>query len=260
MNKPAVEIRDLMAGYGGKPVLWGINADIPAQQLTCIIGPNGAGKSTLLKALLDLVDHQARTIKILGKTLEEVRHKISYVPQRESVDWDFPATAYDVVLMGRYAKLGLFARPNKADKHLAMEALEKVGMHNYADRQIRQLSGGQQQRVFLARSLAQQAELYFLDEPFAGVDAATEKTILELLQQMTKEGKTIIAVHHDLNSAGAYFNHALLLNMRLVAQGPIDEVLSQENLQATYGAKLTVLSEVSDTVRKMPVKAKPFKH
>jgi manganese/zinc/iron transport system ATP- binding protein len=259
MNKPAVEIRDLMAGYAGKPVLWGINADIPSRQLTCIIGPNGAGKSTLLKAILNLVDHQARILKILGKSLEEVRHKISYVPQRETVDWDFPATAYDVVLMGRYAKMGLFSRPSKADKFLALEALEKVGMHNFADRQIRQLSGGQQQRVFLARSLAQQAELYFLDEPFAGVDAATEKTILGLLQEMTREGKTIIAVHHDLNSAGTYFNHALLLNMRLIAQGPIEEVLSSQNLQATYGAKLTVLSDVSDIVKKMPAKSQPFK-
>jgi manganese/zinc/iron transport system ATP- binding protein len=165
------------------------------------------------------------------------------------VDWDFPATVFDVALMGRYARLGLFKRPGKKDKMAAMEALEKVGMASFAQRQIAQLSGGQQQRVFLARSLAQEAELYFLDEPFAGVDAATEKTILELLKQMTREGKTILAVHHDLHSAEAYFDYGLLLNMRLVAQGPMKEVLNAENLQATYGSKLTVLAEVSQAVK-----------
>ena len=179
-----------------------------------------------------------------------MRTKVSYVPQRESVDWDFPASVKDVVLMGRYGKLGLFKRPRKADKEAATEALRKVGMEALGNRQISQLSGGQQQRVFLARALAQQADLYFMDEPFAGVDAATEKAIISLLRDMSKKGKTVIVIHHDLQSVTRYFDWLILLNMRLVACGPTEEVFSSTLLEETYGGKLTLLSEVGEILRR----------
>ncbi len=250
VENPVLEIHDLTVSYNKKPVLWGLDLTIPKGVITGIIGPNGAGKSTLLKTAMDLIPLSSGYIKMFGKDLHEVRDKISYVPQRESVDWDFPASVMDIVLMGRYSKLGLFKRPRKADKEVAMECLQKVGMDPYADRQISQLSGGQQQRVFLARALAQDADLYFMDEPFAGVDAATESAIIQLLREMAAKGKTIIVVHHDLQSAAEYFNWILLLNLRLVASGPTDKVFTQKLLQETYGGKLTVLSKVGDLLEK----------
>lgn len=250
VENPILEIHDLTVSYSRKPVLWGVDLTLPKGVLAGIIGPNGAGKSTLLKSVMGLTDFSSGYVKLLGKDLDEVRTKVSYVPQRESVDWDFPASVIDVVLMGRYPKLGLFRRPRKADKDVAMDCLEKVGMQAYANRQISQLSGGQQQRVFLARALAQDAEIYFMDEPFAGVDAATEAAIIELLREMTSKGKTVVVVHHDLQSAIDYFSWILLINMRLVAAGPTEKVFTQELLQETYGGKLTLLSRVGDLLEK----------
>ncbi|TXK28414.1 metal ABC transporter ATP-binding protein [Pontibacter qinzhouensis] len=250
VENPVVEVHDLTVSYDRKPVLWGVDLTLPAGSLVGVIGPNGAGKSTLIKAIMGLLPASSGYIRIFDQPLKEVRKRISYVPQRESVDWDFPASVFDVVLMGRYGKLGFFNRPRRADKDAAMEALEKVGMQAFTDRQISQLSGGQQQRVFLARALAQNADIYFMDEPFAGVDIATETAIIELLRHMRDEGKTVVVVHHDLQSATAYFNWVILLNMRLVASGPTDQVLTQEMLEKTYGGKLTVLSKVGDLLRK----------
>ena len=250
VKNPAIEVHDLTVTYNQKPVLWGIDLSLPKGSLAGIVGPNGAGKSTLIKAIMDLVPLSSGYVKLFNSELDEVRDKISYVPQRESVDWDFPASVYDIVMMGRYGKLGLFKRPRQADREVVMESLRQVGMEAYKNRQISQLSGGQQQRVFLARALAQQAEIYFMDEPFAGVDAATEKAIVQLLKQMSEEGKTVVVVHHDLQSVAKYFDWLILLNMRLVASGPTDVVFKEELLQEAYGGKLTILSEVGDLLQK----------
>lgn len=247
---PALEIHDLTVAFDRKPVLWNIDLKIPQGKLVGIIGPNGAGKSTLIKAVMGILPLSSGHSKLFDQDIEAVRHKVSYVPQRESVDWDFPASVLDVVLMGRYGKLGLFRRPRKADRDVAMDCLKKVGMEAYAQRQISQLSGGQQQRTFLARALAQQAELYFMDEPFAGIDAATEKTIINLLRSMTQSQKTLIVVHHDLHSVPQYFDWVILLNTRLVAYGPTDVTFTQENLHETYGGKLTILADVADLLRR----------
>ncbi|WP_162053000.1 metal ABC transporter ATP-binding protein [Pontibacter pamirensis] len=259
VDNPVVEVHDLTVSYDRKPVLWGIDLTLPAGSLVGVIGPNGAGKSTLVKAMMDLLPTGSGYVRIFGKSINEVRKRISYVPQRESVDWDFPASVFDVVLMGRYGKLGLFSRPRKADKDAAMEALVKVGMESFAKRQISQLSGGQQQRVFLARALAQNADIYFMDEPFAGVDIATETAIIELLRIMREQGKTVIVVHHDLQSAAEYFDWVVLLNMRLVASGPTGVALTQELLEQTYGGKLTVLSKVGDLLRKQDFPSREVK-
>lgn len=256
VQDPALEIHDLSVSYDKKPVLWGIDLTVPKGSLCGIIGPNGAGKSTMIKASMDLIPLNSGYIKLLGSELDEVRKKVSYVPQRESVDWDFPASVLDIVLMGRYANLGLFNRPRKADKDAAMKALEMVGMEKFATRQISQLSGGQQQRVFLARALTQNAEVYFLDEPFAGVDAATEKAIIQLLKKLSSQGKTIIVVHHDLQSVESYFDWIILLNLRLVASGPTNKVFVKSFLEETYGGKLTLLSEVGELVQKGGFKAR----
>lgn len=250
VDNPVIEVHDLTVSYDKKPVLWNVDLTIPPGSLVGIIGPNGAGKSTLLKAIMELIPKSSGYIKLFGEPLEKVRQKISYVPQRESVDWDFPASALDVVLMGRYGKLGLFKKIRKSDKEVAWECLRKVGMEAYAGRQISQLSGGQQQRVFLARALAQDAQLYCLDEPFAGVDIATETAIVEILKEMRTQGKTVLVVHHDLQSAAEYFNWTVLLNVRLVASGPTEKVLTQALLEDTYGGKLTVLSKVGDLLQK----------
>ncbi len=250
VENPALEVHDLTVSYDKKPVLWGIDLSIPYGALCGIVGPNGAGKSTLIKAIMDLVPTNSGYIKLFDLELDEVRKKVSYVPQRESVDWDFPASVLDVVLMGRYSSLGLFKKPRKADKEAAMKALEMVGMDKFYQRQISQLSGGQQQRVFLARALTQNADIYFLDEPFAGVDAATEKAIVQILRDLSKEGKTIIVVHHDLQSVETYFDWIILLNLRLVASGPMKEVFTPQLLEETYGGKLTLLTEVGELVKK----------
>ncbi len=247
---PILEIHDLTVSYDRRPVLWGIDLTLPKGALVGIIGPNGAGKSTLLKAMMGLIPVNSGYIHFFGKPLHEIRSQVSYVPQRESVDWDFPASALDVVLMGRYGKLGLFKRIRQADREVAIECLRKVQMEPFANRQIAQLSGGQQQRVFIARALAQDADLYCMDEPFAGVDMATEGAIMEILRELTRQGKTVVVVHHDLQSASKYFDWTILINVRLVACGPTAEVFTNTLLQETYGSKLTVLATVTDLMQK----------
>jgi len=246
----SVEVHDVTVAYHRKPVLWDVDVSFPARKLIAIVGPNGAGKSTLLKAILGLVPLASGGVQIFGKTLKQARSLIGYVPQRETVDWDFPVDALDVVLMGRYGRLGWIRRPGKADRAAAMESLRKVGMEEFATRQISQLSGGQQQRVFLARALAQDASLYFMDEPFAGVDAATEKAIVDVLRELRGAGRTVIAVHHDLQTVPEYFDHVVLLNMRLVAAGPVASTFTRANLQKTYGGRLTILDEAIESVRR----------
>lgn len=249
-NVPALEVHDLTVAFDRKPVLWNIDLVIPQGKIVGIVGPNGAGKSTLIKAIMGILPLSSGYAKLFDLPLNDVRGRISYVPQRESVDWDFPASVMDVVLMGRYSKLGLFKRPRKADRDAALDCLRKVGMEAFANRQISQLSGGQQQRTFLARALAQQADVYFMDEPFAGVDAATEKTIITLLRTMAQSGKTVIVVHHDLQSVTNYFDWVIMLNTRLIASGPTQETFTQDNLQETYGGKLTLLADVGDLIRR----------
>ncbi|RNI26499.1 metal ABC transporter ATP-binding protein [Rufibacter latericius] len=250
VTDPVLEVHDLTVSYQRKPVLWDVDLTLPKQALVGIIGPNGAGKSTLIKAIMGLLPLNSGFVELFGKSLEEVRKKVSYVPQRESVDWDFPASALDVAMMGTYGGLGLFRRPGSKQRQQAMEALEKVGMQDFANRQISQLSGGQQQRVFLSRALAQDADLYLMDEPFAGVDIATETAIIELLRQMRDTGKTVVVVHHDLQSAQDYFDWIILLNMRLVASGPTSQTLTPDLLEKTYGGRLTELSRVSELLQK----------
>lgn len=242
-EKPLI-IDDLTVAYRDKPVLWDIDLALPAGKLIAIIGPNGAGKSTLLKAVLDLVPRTSGLVHVFGKQYRYQRKLVGYVPQRGSVDWDFPTTVLDVVMMGTYGKLGWVRRPAKTERDSAVAALEKVGMAGFAERQIGQLSGGQQQRVFLARALVQDARLYLLDEPFSGVDAATEKAIVQLLKELKKDGKTVICVHHDLTTAADYFDWAVLLNVRLINAGPFESTFTLENLQKTYGDTLQFLSHL----------------
>ncbi|WP_262246631.1 metal ABC transporter ATP-binding protein [Parapedobacter soli] len=249
-QEPILEVHDLMVTYGRKPVLWGVDFTLPSGCIAGIVGPNGAGKSTLLKTIMGLITPSSGYIKLFDRSLDEVRSQVSYVPQRESVDWDFPVSVLDVVLMGRYGKVGLLRNTGPRDRDIAMDCLDKVGMSAYTKRQISQLSGGQQQRVFLARALAQEADLYFMDEPFAGVDAATEQTIIALLREMASAGKTIVVVHHDLQSARAYFDWIVLLNMHLVAAGPTNEVFTEETIQQAYGGRLNLLSQVGDVMEK----------
>lgn len=241
-NAP-LSIDDMTVAYHHKPVLWDIEYDAPEKKLIGIIGPNGAGKSTLIKSVLDLVPRASGRVLIYGQPYARQRHLVGYVPQRESVDWDFPVTALDVVTMGRYAKIGWCRPVTRTHREAARNAMDRVGMADYASRQISQLSGGQQQRIFLARALVQDAQLYFMDEPFSGVDAATEKAIITLLQDLLANGKTVLCVHHDLQTVPEYFDEVVLLNMRIVAAGPTRDVFTPEMLQKTYGGKLTLLDE-----------------
>jgi manganese/zinc/iron transport system ATP- binding protein len=243
-----VEVHDLTVVYQVRPVLWDVDLALPEGKLIAIVGPNGAGKTTLLKAVLGLVPVSAGWVQVYGKPYAEQRQVVAYVPQRTSVDWDFPTNALDVVLMGTYGRLGWFRRPGQRERSLARVCLEKVGIPELADRQISQLSGGQQQRVFLARALAQDARIYLMDEPFAGVDATTERAIIDLLRQLRDEGRTVIAVHHDLQTVAEYFDWVILLNMRLVAAGPVDEVFTQENLHRTYGGQLKILTQATEAL------------
>lgn len=239
-----LEIHDLTVAYHDKPVLYGIDVAIPPGALVGILGPNGAGKSTLIKAIMGQLPVISGWVRIFGRSFRENCHRVGYVPQRESVDWDFPINVMEVVLMGRYGKLRPGQRPTAHDRAIAAECLEKVGMLSLAKRQIGNLSGGQQQRVFLARALAQESDLYLMDEPFAGVDAATEKAIITILTELKQRGKTLLIVHHDLPTAREYFDHLLMLNMRLIAFGRTAEVFTADNLHTTYGGRLTILSEV----------------
>lgn len=250
IKNPVLEVHDLTISYSSKPALWGVDFSLPEGSITGVIGPNGSGKSTLLKAVMGLVPLTSGYVKIFGKPLDEIRSRVSYVPQRESVDWDFPVSVLDVVLMGRYVKVGMLRNIRKEDRHIAMECLEKVGMSDFTKRQISQLSGGQQQRVFIARALAQEADFYLMDEPFAGVDAATEEAIITLLREMASANKSVVVVHHDLDSVPEYFDSLVMLNMRLVAAGSIKDVFTPELLRKTYGTKLAVLNEAGDLVAK----------
>jgi len=238
---PAVFVRDLTVAYDEKPVLWDVDLDIPTGTLTAIVGPNGAGKSTLIKAVLGLVHAAAGTVRIFGEPYGRDRKAVGYVPQRGSVDWDFPTDALDVVMMGLYGQLGWIRRPGRRERQQAMDCLEQVGMADFARRQISQLSGGQQQRVFLARALAQDARLYFMDEPFAGVDATTELAIVSILKSLRNQGKTVVVVHHDLETVKSYFDEVALLNVKLNASGPVGQAFTHENLQKTYGGKIAFL-------------------
>ena len=257
----ALEVHNLTVSYSRKPVLWDVDFSLPKGKLIGIVGPNGSGKTTLLRTIMGLLRPDSGYVKIFDQPLNDVRERVSYVPQRESVDWDFPASVMDVVEMGRYRRSNIFKRLTQHDRQLSKESLEKVQMLEYANRQISQLSGGQQQRVFIARSLAQQADLYLMDEPFVGVDAATEDAILSLLTEMRDQGKTVIIVHHDLQTAYDYFDWIVLMNTRLVASGPVEEVFTRDLLQDAYGGRLTVLSKIGDLISKeeFPLRERDFK-
>lgn len=246
---PVLDVHDLTVAYREKPVLWHVDFAVNGPALVGIVGPNGAGKSTLIKAILGLLPVSSGHVDVFGKTLKNQRLRVGYVPQRESVDWDFPIQVLDVVLMGTYGRLGWFRRPGAAQRQLAIECLKRMGLDGLEYRQIGQLSGGQQQRVFLARALAQKADLYFMDEPMAGVDAATEQAIFRVLADLRDAGKTVIVVHHDLRSVPEHFDEVLLVNQRLVAYGPTAEVFTPELLHKTYGGRLAILDELAVAVK-----------
>lgn len=243
MKDCVVEVKDLTVAYKENPVLWDIDIQIPKGVLMAIVGPNGAGKTTLLKSILGLIKPAAGKVLINHRPYKKEKKRVAYVPQKESVDWDFPTHVLDVVLMGRYGQLGWFSRPGVTDKTMALEALEQVGMADYAYRQINQLSGGQKQRVFLARALVQHAEIYFMDEPFVGVDAVTELAIVAILKRLREAKKTVIVVHHDLQTLKEYFDWLLLLNVRKIAMGPVSKVLTKENLRLAYGGRTSYVGK-----------------
>ncbi len=242
---PVLRVKSLSASYHRNKVLDGVDFQVRPGTMTGIVGPNGAGKSTLLKVMLNLHPRLAGEVSFFGSGYNQVKARIGYVPQRGSVDWDFPTDALDVVLMGLYGQIGWLKWPKRQHKEKAMQALDEMGMADYAKRQISQLSGGQQQRVFLARALAQEAELYFLDEPLAGVDAATERAIMQTLKTLKEKGKTVLVVHHDLQTVEDYFDHLLLLNRKVMAHGPTDEVFTKEHIFKTYGGVLRWMGEKS---------------
>lgn len=254
MTEVPLSISDLTVAYHRKPVIWDIAFDVPPGALVGVVGPNGAGKSTLLKACLGLIPVTSGRVEFFGKPYQDTRHRVAYVPQRESVDWDFPILAIDVVAMGLYRQIGWFLPVRKRHLDAAQSALDRVGIGDLAKRQISQLSGGQQQRVFLARALVQQADLYLMDEPFAAVDAATETAIVEILKRMKSDGKTAVVIHHDLQTVRDYFDYVVLLNMRIVASGTVDEVFTNENLQKTYGGRLTLLDQATEAMRRREIK------
>jgi manganese/zinc/iron transport system ATP- binding protein len=240
-DHPAIQVNDLTVAYKDKPVLWDVDLEVPTGTLMAVVGPNGAGKTTLIKSVFGLVTPAAGQVLIYGEPYADQRQLVGYVPQRGSVDWDFPTNVLDVVMMGRYGALGWFRRPGRRERDLALDALDKVGMRNFSERQISQLSGGQQQRVFLARALVQEAQVYFMDEPFQGVDATTERAIVTLLQELRQSGKTVVVVHHDLQTVPEYFDRVTLLNVRRIASGPVESVFSEENLRQTYGGRVAFL-------------------
>ncbi len=241
----AFKTHQLTVNYDKTPVLWDVELEIPEGRMAAIVGPNGAGKSTLIKTAMGLLTPLSGGVEFFGQALEKVRQRVAYVPQRESVDWDFPITVRELVLMGRFGRLGLFRRPRAADYQATDEALRRVGMEGYADRQIDQLSGGQQQRAFLARAFVQEADLYFMDEPFAGIDHTTERVLVDLLMKLVKAGKTVLVVHHDLNTVEQYFDWVVFLNMRLVASGEMSSTYTQANREETYGTSHILLGEAA---------------
>jgi manganese/zinc/iron transport system ATP- binding protein len=239
---PALDIEDLTVAYQESPVLWDLDLSVPQGVIQGIVGPNGAGKSTLIKTVLNLIPRAAGQIEILGKSYNESKHLLAYVPQRNSVDWDFPTTVLDVAMMGSYGRLGWFKRPGKKEREEAHQALERVGLADYAHRQISQLSGGQQQRTFLARALMENAMVYLMDEPFQGVDAKTERAIITLLQELRKQGKTVLVVHHDLQTVESYFDRVTFLNVKHIVSGPVSEVFTKENIIKTYGGAIDMIA------------------
>ncbi len=241
-----LSIHDMTVAYDRRPVLWDVDYEAPAGKLVAIVGPNGAGKSTLIKAALGLTPMLSGRIEFFGEPLKARRRDVGFVPQRESVDWSFPVSALDVVCMGLYSEIGWCRPVGRRARERARASLAQVGMQGYEDRQIARLSGGQQQRVFLARALVQDARLYFMDEPFAGVDAATERSIIEVLRDLRTRGRTVLVVHHDLQTVAEYFDHVVLLNRRIVASGPVAEVFTDENLRKTYGGRLTLLDRAAE--------------
>lgn len=238
MSTPAVEVHDLTVAYGEKPVLWDVDLEVPPGVLMAIVGPNGAGKTTLIKAILGLVRPAAGQVLMHGKPYSPRSRLAAYVPQRGSVDWDFPTTVLDVVMMGTYGRLGWFRRPRSRERSDALEALGRVGMAEFAARQISQLSGGQQQRTFLARALVQDAPVYIMDEPFQGVDAVTERAIVDLLRDLRTRGRTVLVVHHDLQTVAEYFDWATLLNVRKIASGPVAEAFTPQHVRSAYGERV----------------------
>ncbi|MBU2020369.1 MAG: metal ABC transporter ATP-binding protein [Bacteroidetes bacterium] len=256
----SIKVHNASVTYNQLPVLWDVDMDLPTGRLIGIVGQNGSGKSTLLKAIMGLVPLSSGNVKIFEQDLDTIRTEVAYVPQRESVDWNFPASVQEIVRMGRYQPGRLFQRLTKLDHQLVEDALKKVNMLSFKNRQIGELSGGQQQRVFIARALAQGAKLYLLDEPFVGVDVATEKAIMDLLIEMKKEGKTIVIVHHDLHSVTSLFDYLVMLNTRMIAHGAIDEVLTTENLNATFGGQLNLFAQLQQIIkeRDFPIREKGF--
>lgn len=230
----SLEVRGLTVAYSGEVALWNVSLAVPRGVLMAVVGPNGAGKTTLVKAVQNLVPAAAGKVAVFGGSYEDNRKSVAYVPQRENVDWNFPANVADVVQMGTYSSLGWIRRPGRREKLITSDALKKTGMENFRDRQIGEISGGQQQRVFIARALAQNADLYLMDEPFRGVDKTTEAAIAKLLGEMKEEGKTIVIVHHDLQTVPDYFDWVTLLNKKVVASGPLAEVFTRENVRRAY--------------------------
>ena len=257
MATPIIEAHNLTVLYGRKPAIWNVDFKLPEGQVIGIMGPNGSGKSTLLKSIMGVVAPTTGYTKVYDQDLNQVRHKVSYVPQRQEIDWDFPASVWDIVSMGRFHVRGLFKRLTSEDNDIIQESLEKVNMLGLAKRQISQLSGGQQQRVFLARAIAQQGKLFLMDEPFAGVDIATEEMIVDLLKEMKDQGKTLVIVHHDLHTAQSYFDHLVLMNTRLVACGKTSDVFTDQILTDTYGGKLTTIAKISQELEN---KEFPIRH
>lgn len=235
MENP-LEVRGLTVLYSGCVALWNVSLTVPRGSLTAVVGPNGAGKSTLIKAVQNLVPKAAGEVRVFGGRYEKSRKSVAYVPQRGNVDWNFPASVFDVVQMGTYASLGWIRRPGERERRKTFAALERTAMDKFADRQIGELSGGQRQRVFIARALVQDADLYLMDEPFQGVDSVTEVTIASIMREMSRDGKTMLVVHHNLQTVPDYFDRAALLNREIVACGAVSEVLNGGNIGAAYGA------------------------
>lgn len=241
-SEAAIEVRDLTVAYRDRPVLWDVDLTVPTGVLMAVVGPNGAGKTTFIKAILGLIRPAAGQVLFFGEEYSARRRRVAYVPQRGSVDWDFPTSVLDVVMMGLYGRIGWIRRPGRRERGLAMDALEQVGMQEFAGRQISQLSGGQQQRVFLARALVQDADIFLMDEPFQGVDATTERAIINLLRRLRERDKTLLVVHHDLQTVPEYFDHVFLLNVRRIDSGPVSDVFTEENLRLTYGGRISFLN------------------
>jgi ABC-type Mn2+/Zn2+ transport system ATPase subunit len=239
-----IEVKGLSISYGVKRILTNVYLNVSSGHVYGLIGPNGAGKSTLFKSILGLIDTNAGSIKVFGKDVDESRTRIAYVPQRDDIDWEFPATVKDIVLMGRYPHKKLLQRLNKEDLTIADDAMKELGILDLADRQIGQLSGGQQQRVFIARALCQQADLFFFDEPFVGVDITTEEKIISILKKLASQGKTLLVVHHDLTTVEEYFSRVIMINQRLICFGDTKEMFIKENIAKCYGPQLTMLHKV----------------